>query len=388
MSERSFATRAIDHPKHPAPQTGDVVPPLHLSTTFEADDPGAPGHGYTYSRFGNPTRDTLEATLADLEGAEHAVALSAGMAAISTVCLATLRPGDHVVASESLFGGTKALFDDLLAPLGINVDYVDATDPATVAAATTPDTALVWMESPTNPLLKLCDIGAIADVAADADALFAVDNTFSTPTVQRPLGSGADVVVYSTTKFLNGHSDATGGAIVTDDDERAEAFRFVGTKALGAAMAPFDCYLLQRGLKTLPLRMERHQANAQAVAEFLADHPAVTRVHYPGLESHPQHALAREQMDGYGGVVSFEIDGDAAVTRAFLEELDVFNVAVSLGGVESLIEHTASMSAGNLSDAERERAGISESLVRAPVGVEDPDDLVADLDAALGKLQE
>ncbi|MFC7199207.1 trans-sulfuration enzyme family protein [Halospeciosus flavus] len=386
MTHRDFATRAIDHPVRGAPATGDVVPPIHLSTAFEMDDPGAPGQGYKYSRFGNPTRDTLEATLAGLEGADHALALSSGMAAISTVCFSTLSPGDHVVAFESLFGGTKALFDDLLAPMDVDVSYVDATDPSNVAAAATADTELVWAESPTNPLLRLCDIEAIAAIADEYDARFAVDNTFNTPYVQRPLELGADVVVYSTTKFLNGHSDATGGAVVTDHETWMEHARFVGAKAFGAVMAPFDCYLVQRGLKTLPLRMDQHQANAQAVAEFLADHSEIEHVYYPGLESHPQHDLANEQMDGYGGVVSFEVAGDAAVAKAFLEELDVFNLAVSLGGVESLVEHTASMSAGNLSAEEREWAGISESLVRAPIGVEDVDDLLDDLATALEKL--
>lgn len=387
MTEYGFATRAIDQPgQEPARASTDIVSPIHLSTTFEMEEPGSPGNGYKYSRFGNPTRDQLEETIARLEGAAHALALSSGMAAISTVCFATLSPGDHLVAFESLFGGTKEMFNELLTSMGVEVSYVDATDAANVAQAMTPDTELVWMESPTNPLLKLCNIGEIAQIASEYDALVAVDNTFNTPYVQRPLDLGADVVVYSTTKFLNGHSDATGGAIVTDDDAWHDRFQFVGVNAFGAIMPPFDCYLVQRGLKTLPLRMDQHQANAQAIAEFLDDHPAVATVYYPGLDDHPQHDLARKQMDGYGGVVSFEIRGDAAETKAFLQELDVFNVAVSLGGVESLIEHTASMSAGNLSARERAQAGISESLIRAPVGIEDRTDLLDDLDAALSKL--
>lgn len=382
-----FSTLTIGDPAQAATrETGDVVAPIHLSTTFEMETPGAPGHGYKYSRFGNPTREELEATLARLEAAEHAVALSSGMAAISTVCFTTLSPGDHVVAFESLFGGTKELFDELLVRMGIDVTYVDATDTTNVAAAATTRTKLIWMESPTNPLLKLCDIPAIADIADDHDARFVLDNTFSTPYVQRPLELGADVVVYSTTKFLNGHSDATGGAITTNDTALADQVRFIGEKAFGAVMPPFDCYLVRRGLKTLPLRMDRHQSNAQIVAEFLADHLSVRTVYYPGLASHPQHQLATTQMDGYGGVVSFEIEGDAPEAKAMLEGLEVFDVAVSLGGVESLIEHTPSMSAANLSKSERANAGISESLLRAPIGVEDSDDLIADLDAALSKL--
>ena len=387
MTDYGFATLAIDDPNHETvSETGDIVSPVHLSTTFEMTEVGSQDQEYKYSRFGNPTRDSLQRTLARLEGGEYALALSLGMAAISTVSLATLSPDDHVVAFESLFSGTKEMFDKLLGSMGVEISYVDATDPANVAAAMTSNTELVWMESPTNPLLKLCDINAIADIAEEHNALFAVDNTFNTPYVQQPLELGADVAVYSTTKFLNGHSDATGGAIVTDDSEWIERFRFIGEKALGAVMPPFDCYLVQRGLKTLPLRMDKHQSNARAIAEFLADHDAVAAVYYPSLEAHPQYDLARDQMDGYGGVVSFEISGDSAEARAFLEELDVFNVAVSLGGVESLIEHTASMSAHNLSVTERERAGISASLIRAPVGIENRDDLIADLASALEKL--
>lgn len=379
-----FETRACNDPAAEPSATGDVVTPLHLSTTFEM---GPSGQGeYKYTRFGNPTRAAVESKLARLEGADHGLALSSGMAAISTVCFGLLSPGDHVVAFESLFGGTKAMFDDLLARQDVEVTYVDATDAGNVGSAVRPETQLVWVESPTNPLLRLCDVEAVARVADEGDATLAVDNTFSTPAVQRPLELGADVAVYSTTKFLNGHSDSMGGAICTDDDALAERFRFAQERGFGAVLAPFDCFLLERGLKTLPLRMRRHQSNASAVAAFLADHPEVRTVHYPGLESHPQHDLAAEQMDGFGGVVSFEIDADAAETRAFLEELEVFDVAVSLGGVESLIEHTSSMSAGNLTDEERRAAGISESLVRAPIGLEDPDDLVADLEAALGKL--
>lgn len=339
------------------------------------------GGDYKYSRMGNPTRDELESTLARLEGAEHSIAVSSGMSAISTVCLSVLSPGDRVVSSESIYSGTRRMFEGLLKPMGVDVVYVDATDPQNVADAVDDDTKIVWAESPTNPLLKLCDIRGVADVVADA--VFVVDNTFSTPCLQKPLKLGADVVVYSATKFLNGHNDALGGAVVTDDDELTEGFRFVGEAALGAVAPAFNCYLVRRGLKTLPARMERHVENAEAVARFLEDHPRIERVYYPGLESHPQHDLATEQMDGYGGVVSFEVEGGVEEAEAVLRGLDIFNVAVSLGGVESLIEHTATMSAERMTDEERAEAGISDSLLRAPVGIENADDLVDDLRSAL-----
>lgn len=337
--------------------------------------------GYKYSRMGNPTRDELESTLARLEGADHAIAVSSGMSAISAVCLSVLSPGDRVVSSESIYSGTRRMFEGLLRPMGVDVRYVDATDPENVADAVDEDTEVVWAESPTNPLLKLCDIRGVADVADDA--VFVVDNTFSTSYLQKPLELGADVVVYSATKFLNGHNDALGGAVVTDDDDLADSSRFVAEAALGAVTPAFNCYLIRRGLKTLPARMDRHVENAEAVARFLEDHPRIERVYYPGLESHPQHDLAAGQMDGYGGVVSFEVEGGIEEAEAVLSGLDVFNVAVSLGGVESLIEHTATMSAERMTDEERAEAGISDSLLRAPVGIESADDLVEDLRSAL-----
>lgn len=366
--------------------TKDIVSPVHLSATFGLDAAGYPDEGYTYSRHGNPTRAALEDRLADLSNADRALATASGTATISTVCLSLLRSGDRVVASDSLFGGTKTLFDELLPRFGVEVTYVDATDPDTVADALGPSTELVWVESPTNPLLKLCDVDALADLADERDATLVVDNTFATPYAQRPLELGADVSVLSTTKFVNGHTDSVGGAIATDDADLFDQFEFVLRDLLGAQLSPFDGYLVLRGLKTLAARMAFHERNATKVAEFLVDHESVTAVNYPGLEDHPQHELAARQMDNYGGVVSFEIDGDGAETRAFVEELTVFNLAMSLGGVESLVEHTASMSAASLSPEERAAAGISESLVRVSVGLESPDDLIPDLAAALERV--
>jgi cystathionine gamma-lyase len=392
MDERSYepATEAIhtgEGTDDLASEAGDVVSPIHLATHHEMAYPGEPGHGYNYSRLGNPTRDALETRLARLSGAERATAFSSGTAAVATAALALVEPGDHVVTFDALYGGTRVLFDDLLADdLGVDVEYVDATDPEKVAAAMRPDTALVWMETPTNPLLKLCDLREIAGVVGEHDAVLGVDNTFATPCFQRPLDLGTDFVVHSTTKYLNGHSDSTGGYVATDDGVLGDRIATYNEYLLGNLLAPFDAYLVLRGTKTLPLRMERHERNALRVAEFLADHPAVRTVNYPGLDAHPQHGLAASQMDGFGGVVSFELDATGAETKAVLAELDVFTVAVSLGGVESLIEHPWSMSASYLSAEDRRAAGVSESLVRAPVGVEAPEDLLADLDRALANL--
>ncbi len=308
------------------------------------------------------------------------------MATISTVCLSLLRPGDRVVASDSLFGGTTTLFEELANRFGVEVSYVDATDHDAVADALDASTELVWVESPTNPLLHVCDIEGLSDLAAEHDATFAVDNTFATPYGQRPLELGADVSVYSTTKFVNGHSDSVGGVIATSDDDLHEEFRFVLQDLIGAPLSPFDSFLVLRGLKTLPARLSLHEANATRVAEFLADHDAVETVNYPGLASHPGHDLATEQMSNFGGMVSFELDGDAAEARAFVEDLDVFNLAFSLGGVESLVEHTASMSAAPLSAEERAEAGISESLVRLSVGLESAEDQIDALDASLERI--
>lgn len=368
-------------------ETGDVVSPIHLATHHEMQSPGAPGHGYKYARFGNPTRDALETRLARLSGADHATAFSSGTAAIATAGLALNDPADHIVAFDGIYGGTRLLFEDLFREqLGITVDYVDATDPDTVAAAIRPETNLIWMETPTNPLLKLCDLDAIAEIANDHDVPLGVDNTFATPYFQRPLERGADLVVHSTTKYLNGHSDSTGGVVATNDTAIAERVSELQEYSLGNLLAPFDAYLILRGTKTLPLRMKKHAANARHIAEFLVDHPAVLDVNYPGLTSHPQHELAERQMDGFGGIVSFELNATEAETKAVLEQLDVFTIAVSLGGVESLIDHPWSMSASFISPEERRAAGISESLVRTPIGIESCDDLIGDLDQAFTHL--
>ncbi|MEF8843794.1 MAG: PLP-dependent aspartate aminotransferase family protein [Haloarculaceae archaeon] len=382
-----FDTRAVSAGEDPRRQAaGDVVSPIHLASTFAQDRMGADAE-FTYARSGNPTRAALEERLASLESGEHALALSSGMGAIGTTAMSLLEPGDHVVAFNYLYGGTRKLFDELYAPsFGVDVEYVDATSTAAVADAVTEETALVWVESPTNPLLKLCDIAAIADVVADAGATFCVDNTFASPYFQRPLELGADVVVHSTTKYINGHSDSLGGAIVTRNDDIAERATFVQKYGTGSVLSPFDAYFVLRGTKTLPARMERHERNALAVAEFLEDHPKVKRVHYPGLESHPQHGLACDQMDGFGGMLSFEIDGGEPEAAAFLEDLEHVRLAVSLGGVESLIAHVPTMTHHYLDEGTRREMGISESLIRMSVGIEHTEDLLEDLGRGLGRI--
>jgi cystathionine beta-lyase/cystathionine gamma-synthase len=369
-----------------ATEWNDVVTPIHLTATHGVETPGYPAEGYSYGRSGNPTRDGLRDRLGGLANADHVLAAASGTTAISTVCLSLLRPGDTVLAGDSLYGGTTNLFETFLDRFGIDIEYVDTTDTEAVADALDASVDLFWVESPTNPLLQLCDIGAFGELADDHDVRLVVDNTFATPYGQRPLELGADVTICSTTKFLNGHSDSIGGAISTNDEALFDQFAFVLRQVVGAPLSPFDSYLVLRGLKTLPARMDRHEHNAQKVAEFLADHENVAAVNYPGLASHPQHELARRQLRSYGGMLSFEIDVDGATTRALTESLDVFNLAFSLGGTESLVEHPASMSAAALSTEELAAAGISESLVRLSVGLETPEDLVRDLSEALALL--
>ncbi|MFP4591014.1 MAG: trans-sulfuration enzyme family protein [Halobacteriales archaeon] len=391
-TDSGFSTRSI-HAGEAAYRRGgvqDVVAPIHLSSTFKLDevpvdtpiaelDPGA--GEYLYSRLGNPTRQTVEARLAVLTGAEHAFALASGSAAVSSTVLATVRPGESVVAFDDLYGGSVKILDHLAAErLDVEVRYVDARDPANVEAAVTEDTSLVLMESPTNPLLRLCDIEAIADVAHDRGATFAVDNTFATPYFQRPLELGADVVIHSTTKYLNGHSDGIGGAVATSDDDLAESLAFLQRVGAGNAMAPVDAYLLARGMKTLEPRMEYHERNALGLARHLEAHEHVRAVHYPGLPDHPQHDLAASQMDGFGGVVSFELAGDLEDATRFVESLETFTLAVSLGGVESLVELPAAMTHDALDPEARRAHGLADTLVRASVGIEDLEDLRRDLE--------
>ncbi|MET0284719.1 MAG: cystathionine gamma-synthase [Polyangiales bacterium] len=373
-------TLAIHAGQAPDPVTGAVMPPIVLSSTFAQNGPG--NHkGFEYARTDNPTRHTLEACLAGLEGAKHGLAFASGCAAMTTL-LHTLRAGDHVVACDDVYGGTFRILDKVMKPLGIETSWVDLTDAERLRGAITPATKLVWLETPTNPMLKLLDIRRASEIAHASGVKVVVDNTFATPILQRPLALGADVVVHSTTKYLNGHSDVVGGAILTSDDELATRLRFL-QNAIGAVPSPFDCFLVLRGVKTLPVRMERHVKNAQYLAQWLQQHAAVERVYYPGLPAHPQHALSQTQMSGPGGMISFVVRGGLPKARQLLERVRLFVCAESLGGVESLIEHPALMTHGSIPKETRESIGIVDGLIRISVGLEAAVDLERDLAQAL-----
>ena len=375
-----FATRAVHAGQGPDPATGAVVQPIHLATTFAQDGVGR-HRGYEYSRSNNPTREQLETCLAALEGGAHALAFASGLAATTTAML-LLDPGDHVVYMEDAYGGTYRLFDSVMSRYGLTFTAVDATEPGRVAAAMTDRTRLVWIETPSNPLLRIVDIAATAAAAHAGGAVLAVDNTFATPYIQRPLELGADLVMHSSTKYLGGHSDVVGGCLVTSDPILHERLRF-HQNATGAVPSPFDCWLLLRGLKTLALRVQRQSDSAMAIARYLEGHPAVQRVHHPGLGSHPRHDLACRQMGGvFGGMVSFEMAGEEEAVRV-LGALRLFTLAESLGAVESLAEHPGLMTHASVPVAERHRIGLHDGLVRLSIGIEDIDDLLADLDGAL-----
>lgn len=392
--KRRFATRAIHAGQQPDPTTGAIMPPIYATSTYVQQSPGV-HKGLDYGRSHNPTRWALERCVADLEGGAQAYAFASGLAAIATV-LDSLEAGSHVVASDDLYGGTHRLFERVRRrSAGLDFSFVDLSDSANLQRALTPQTRLVWVESPSNPLLKLADLAAIAQICHAHGAVAAADNTFASPYVQRPLELGFDVVVHSTTKYLNGHSDIIGGiAVVGEGEHLAELRERLGflQNAVGAIAGPFDSFLALRGVKTLALRMERHCANALALAQWLERQPQVRRVRYPGLPSHPQHALAQRQMTGsgagnsYGGMISLDLATDEAGARRFLEACEVFSLAESLGGVESLIEHPALMTHASLPAATRAQLGIDDGLVRLSVGIEDVADLQADLARALARI--
>jgi cystathionine beta-lyase/cystathionine gamma-synthase len=379
-TELAFETLAIHAGQQPDPVHGAVMEPIVLATTFAQPEPGKPLR-FDYSRSGNPTRAALEACLAALEGGERAFAFSSGCAAATTL-LNTLRPGDHVVCGDDVYGGTYRLFTQVMRPLGIQTDFVDVREPNALEAALTAQTRMVWLESPTNPLLRLVDLRAAADITTQRGIALVVDNTFASPVLQRPLALGATVVLHSTTKYINGHSDVVGGALIVRDEELAKRLAFL-QNAIGAVPSPLDCYLVLRGIKTLPIRMQRHAETAAELARRLEEAKGVTRVHYPGLPSHPQHALCVRQMRSGGGMISLELDGGLEQARRFLAALHWFALAESLGGVESLAEHPAIMTHASIPRAVREPLGITDLLVRLSVGLEHVEDLWADLEQAL-----
>jgi cystathionine gamma-lyase len=378
MADR-FDTLAIHAGQEPDPTTGAIMVPVYQTSTYVQEGPGR-HKGYEYARTQNPTREALERCVAALEGGAWGVATSSGCAAAALV-LHLLAAGDHVVSSDDVYGGTYRLFTKVFAHLGIEFTFADLTDPARFDAAVRANTKLVWLETPTNPLLKVIDLGAVCGRARARGILSAVDNTFLSPYLQRPLELGADLVVHSTTKYLGGHSDVVGGVIVGTDPDRGARLRFL-QNAVGAVPGPWDCFLVLRGLKTLALRMQRHDENGRAVARYLARHPKAERVLYPGLESHPGHEVQRRQARGAGGMVTFEIAGGLETARRFLERTRLFACAESLGGVESLIEHPAIMTHASIEPEIRRRLGIGDGLIRLSVGLEHVDDLVADLEQA------
>lgn len=376
-----FATRAIHEGQAPEPHTGAVIVPIYQTATFAQDDINV-HKGYDYSRAGNPTRAALEQCLASLESGSWALAFGSGMAAIAA-CMHLFKSGDHTVVMNDVYGGTFRLFRQVLEQYGLRFTFVDASRTANVQRALTPKTRLVWLESPTNPLLKLADLAAIARLAHTHGALVAVDNTFLSPFFQRPLELGADLVVHSTTKYLGGHSDVIGGAVAGSSAALGERLRFI-QKSVGGVPGPLDAWLVLRGLKTLAVRMREHERNALQVAEFLSRHKAVAAVHYPGLKTHPQHGLARRQQSGFGGMLSFEVKGGYEAARRVVTQTRVFTLAESLGGVESLIEHPERMTHASLPAEVRAELGVGPGLVRLSCGIEDGADLVDDLDQALG----
>lgn len=381
---QGFSTRAIHAGQRPDPTTGAVMTPIYATSTYAQESPGV-NKGYEYARGKNPTREAFEACLADLEGGTHGFGFASGMAATSTA-LELLDAGSHIVTGDDLYGGSWRLFERVRRrSMGLDFAYVDLSDLDAVEAAITPKTKMLWVETPTNPMMKLADIAALSAIAKSRDILLIVDNTFATPFSQQPLALGADIIMHSATKYLNGHSDIIGGALVTANPDLAKEIKFL-QNSIGGVMGPFDAFLANRGLKTLGLRMKAHNENALAVARWLEDRKSgVARVIYPGLITHPQHELAARQMNGrFGGMVTVILDGDLARTRQVLERVQVFTLAESLGGVESLVNHPAIMTHASVPREVREAGGVTDNLIRLSVGVEEVEDLIADLDQALG----
>ncbi|MES2171307.1 MAG: cystathionine gamma-synthase [Actinomycetota bacterium] len=378
---QDFSTRAIHAGQEFDATTGSVIPPIYQTSTFVQDGIGGLREGYEYARAGNPTRSSLETLIAELEGGKHGFSFASGLAAEDALLRAILAPGDHIVMGNDVYGGTHRLANRLFVPWGVELSTVEMMDLDAVRAAVTPATRVLWVETPSNPLMKISDIAALVEIGHTAGALVVVDNTFASPYLQNPLALGADVVTHSTTKYLGGHSDVLGGALVVNDDELAEKVRFLQFAA-GAVSGPMDAWLTVRGIKTLAVRMERHSSNAQAVAEALDGHPAIERIYYPGLPSHPGHDLAARQMRGFGGMLSVALRAGSAAARTFAESTELFQLAESLGGVESLIGYPSEMTHASVRGTALE---VPQNVVRLSVGIEGVDDLVADLRQALSR---
>ena len=379
-----FGTRAIHAGQAPDPTTGAIMPPIYQTSTYVQDGLGR-HKGFEYARTRNPTRDALERNLAALEGGRHGLAWASGLAATDAV-LKLLSAGDHVICGENVYGGTHRLMVHVFQRLGLTFTFVDTRDASRIEDAITPATRMVYIETPTNPMMRLTDLAAVGEIARRRDLLFVVDNTFATPYLQTPLAFGADIVLHSTTKYLNGHSDMVGGALIMSRDDLADRLAFL-QNAAGAVPGPMDCWLTLRGTKTLAVRMRQHDASARRIAAWLAARPDVPKVYYPGLPSHEQHELACRQMSGFGGMISLDL-GSVARARRMVESVRLFALAESLGGVESLIGHPASMTHASVPPAMREAMGLTDSLVRLSVGIEEPEDLIADLDLALAQAAE
>ncbi len=377
-----FDTRVVRACIDPDPTTGSIVPPVYQTATYVLQEVGS-DRGFDYTRSSNPTRQMLEEHLAAIEGGRYGVCFASGMAAVDS-CLKLLQAGDHVVSSDDVYGGVSRLFNTLLTKYGLSFTYVDTSDPAKVKEAIRPQTKMLWVETPTNPLLKVTDLAAMAKLAKEHDLLYAVDSTFATPVFLRPLEYGADMVVHSTTKYLSGHNQLIGGVVITDRKDLFEQMKFV-QKTIGAVPSPFDCWLTLLGVKTLHLRMHRHASNAQTVAEFLEAHAKVQRVTYPGLPSHPQYDTAKAQMDGFSGMISFELVGGISAGKIVMNSVKLCALAESLGAVETMITHPATMTHAEVPREDRIARGLTDGLVRISVGIEDVDDIVADLEMALEK---
>lgn len=382
-----FSTSAIhigNEPNLDKGGSGDVVVPIHLSTTFARVKVDQPTAGYEYSRSGNPTRYALEKNLAALENGRFAYVFSSGLAAVTNV-LHLLQKGDHIISIDDVYGGTRRLFKQVFERFGLEFSFLDFRNHQGIKNFIKPDTKMIWFESPTNPLMKIVDIADVAEFARQKKILTVVDNTFASPYFQKPLSLGADIVVHSMTKYIGGHSDAVAGCVILNDNDLAAEIKFL-QNAIGAILSPFDCFQILKGIKTLSLRMKQHEENAKAVVEFLSKHSKVKKIYYPGLSTHPGHKIAKKQMSGFGGMLSFELKGDLKTTIRFLESLKIISIAESLGVVETLIEHPASMTHASVPKEDRKKIGLSDTLIRLSVGIEDVEDIISDLNQSLEKI--